>query len=137
MNEGSFLFENRQVRSWNGKLDEVISQNREPKSNLHDKIVPLQLQEETRTQGLPLSETILRRGSTRRFARRPIPFAKLSWILHSSTRVVPLSGSSVTPLNDVYLIANAVDGLSSGSYFYDHASESLELIEAWELSKRV
>ena len=129
MNEASSLLQKKQVRSWNEKLAEVSSQNREPKSNPHDKIVPLQLQEETRMQGLPLSETILRRGSTRRFARRPIPFAKLSWILHSSTRGVPLSGNSMTQFNDIYLIANAVDGLSSGSYFYDHANESLELLK--------
>jgi SagB-type dehydrogenase family enzyme len=129
MNEASSLLEKKQVKSWNEKLAEVSSQNREPKSDLHDKRVPLQLQEETRAQGLTLSETILRRGSTRRFARRPIPFAKLSWILHSSTRGVPLSGSSITQFNDIYLIANAVDSLSSGSYFYDQANESLELLK--------
>jgi SagB-type dehydrogenase family enzyme len=129
MNEASSLFEKKQVRSWNEKLAEVSSQYREPKSNPHDKIVPLQLQEEIRIQDLPLSETILRRGSTRRFARKPIPFAKLSWILHSSTRGVPRSGSSMTQFNDIYLIANAVDSLSSGSYFYDHANESLQLLK--------
>ncbi|MHB8566623.1 MAG: SagB/ThcOx family dehydrogenase [Nitrososphaerales archaeon] len=127
MNEASSLLQKTQVRSWNEKLAKVSLQNREPRSNPHDKLVPLQLQEETRMQGLPLSETILRRGSTRRFARRPIPFAKLSWILHSSqTGGVPLSGSSITRFNDIYLIANAVDGLPSGSYFYDYVDESLE-----------
>jgi SagB-type dehydrogenase family enzyme len=130
MNEASSLLQKEQVRSWNEKLADVSSQEREPRSNPHDKIVPLQLQEETRMRGLPLSETILRRGSTRRFARRPIPFVKLSWILHSSrTGGVPLSGSSTTRFNDIYLIASAVDGLSSGSYFYDHVNESLELLK--------
>jgi len=32
-------------------------------------------------------------------------------------------------LNEIYLIANAVDGLSSGSYFYDQANESLEQLK--------
>jgi Nitroreductase family len=59
MNEASSLLQKKQVRSWNGKLAEVSSQNRERRSNPYDKIIPLQLQDETRIQGLPLSETIL------------------------------------------------------------------------------
>ena len=53
MNEDSSLFEKKQVTSWNEKLAEVSLQNREPKSNPHDKIVALQLQEETRLKGPP------------------------------------------------------------------------------------
>jgi hypothetical protein len=41
MNEASSLLQKKQVRSWNGKLAEVSSRIREPKSNPHDKIVPL------------------------------------------------------------------------------------------------
>jgi SagB-type dehydrogenase family enzyme len=130
MNEASSLLQKEQVRSWNAKLVDVSSQEREPESIPHDKLVPLQLQEETRVQALPLSETILRRGSTRRFARKAIPFAKLSWILHSSrTGGVPLSGISMTRFNETYLISNAVDGLHSGSYFYDDVDESVKLLK--------
>ncbi|MDA4130708.1 MAG: SagB/ThcOx family dehydrogenase [Thaumarchaeota archaeon] len=129
MNEASSLSEREEVRSWTGKLAEICSRDRKSKGNSQNEIIPLQLQEDAGLQGLPLWETILRRGSTRRFARRPIPFAKLSWILHSSTRGVPLTDTSMIQSNEIYLIANAVDGLSSGSYYYDHAKESLELLK--------
>jgi len=73
---------------------------------------------------------ILRRGSTRRFAREPISFVQLSTILDRSVGGVaadfldPLG----TQLNDLYLIVNAVDDLPSGSYFFHREQRGLELL---------
>jgi SagB-type dehydrogenase family enzyme len=75
-----------------------------------------------------LERTILRRGSSRFFAREPMAFAALSTILDASMRPLPIdcleraSGS----LNDLYLIVNAVDGLEAGTYVFHPAQEALE-----------
>jgi len=77
-----------------------------------------------------LGDVILRRGSSRRFSHLAISQDQLSTILYSSTRGVPLDflkegGSSV----DIYLIANAVDGLAPGHYFYNQHANSLERLD--------
>jgi SagB-type dehydrogenase family enzyme len=68
-----------------------------------------------------LKETILWRGSTRKFARDNISLSALKTILYSSTRGVPLDilKGEERSLVDVYFIANAVDGLIPGAYFYN------------------
>jgi SagB-type dehydrogenase family enzyme len=82
---------------------------------------------------LSIGDVILRRGSTRRFSRSAaIPKSHLSTILYSSTRGVPLDfldGEPGSSLLDIYLIANAVDGLSSGRYFYDRERNLLKQLE--------
>ncbi|WP_431753773.1 SagB/ThcOx family dehydrogenase [Nitrososphaera sp.] len=74
-----------------------------------------------------LGDVILRRGSSRRFSHSAISQAQLSAILYSSTRGIPLDfleekASSV----DVYFMANAVEGLTPGRYFYNRQSGSFE-----------
>jgi SagB-type dehydrogenase family enzyme len=74
---------------------------------------------------------ILRRGSARRFARDAISFAQLSTILDCSTGGVPadfLEPSGVQ-LNDLYLIVNAVEGISSGAYVFNRERRGLELLK--------
>jgi SagB-type dehydrogenase family enzyme len=73
-------------------------------------------------------DVILRRGSTRRFARIPITLDQLSRTLQYATR--PLSTDFAGPLNDLYLIVNAVDGLEPGAYFYHRDNGSLELLKS-------
>jgi SagB-type dehydrogenase family enzyme len=74
-----------------------------------------------------LGDVILRRGSTRRFSRSTISRHHLSAILYSSTRGVPLDfKKDQESLVDVYLIANAVEGITPGHYFYNRYTSSLE-----------
>ncbi len=79
---------------------------------------------------LSIGDVILRRGSSRRFAHSAaICKDSLMTILYNSTRGVPLDFLSAelgSSLIDVYLIANAVHGLSSGRYFYDRKQNSLK-----------
>ena len=66
-----------------------------------------------------IEAVILRRGSARRFARRPIALAELSAMLRAATRGIPFDGGGDgMALADPYLIVNAVDGLPPGSYAY-------------------
>jgi SagB-type dehydrogenase family enzyme len=86
---------------------------------------------------LSLAETILLRGSSRKFSRQPISFVQLSNILHYSTRGVPLDFLDSKTVNDnqknstidIYLIVNDVKGLQTGAYFFDHYNESLEQLK--------
>ena len=95
-------------------------------------VVPLALGDSGSWSPTPLEEVIRRRGSTRRFDYVPIDYAKLSILLSASTGPIRVDycppGSA--PLNDVYLIVNAVEGLPSGTYVYHREGRSLELLRA-------
>ncbi len=85
-----------------------------------------------------LAETILLRGSSRKFSRQPISFTQLSNIIHYSTRGVPLDFLESKSDNynnenstiDIYLIVNDVEGLQAGAYFFDHNNETLEQLKS-------
>ena len=85
-----------------------------------------------------LGDVILRRGSTRRFSHSAISKDQLLTILYSSTRGVPLDilgeGESIV---DIYFIANAVDRLAPGHYYYDRRANLLvQLDSKKELASR-
>ena len=74
----------------------------------------------------PLEKTIIRRGSTRKFSLEPITFDQLSTILNHATSKTNADFTSQESLSDIYIIANAVDGLESGSYYFVKEKNSLE-----------
>jgi SagB-type dehydrogenase family enzyme len=82
--------------------------------------------------GAGLGEVILRRGSTRRFARSSVTFTHLTNILRTATQGVPVDflGASLDSLIDVYFIANAVDGLPGGAYYFERATDSVAQLKA-------
>jgi Nitroreductase family len=64
-----------------------------------------------------IEAVILRRGSTRRFARAPLPRGALRWAIAAATRPVP--GDFVPPqvtLLEHLLAVHAVEGLTPGAY---------------------
>ncbi len=139
MNEASSLSNKEEVKSWNEKLSDVVPSRDREESNTsgkRNKLTLLQVQKEGMDQSLSLSEAVLLRGSTRRFARKSIPIERLSLIIHASTRGVPLDfptfgkmKKAESTFTDIYLIANAVDGLESGSYFFNISKNSLEQLK--------
>ena len=78
---------------------------------------------------LGLGETILRRGSTRRFARAAIRAEELQAIAESARMNWR---ADFAPIIDVYLIVNAVDRMTPGAYFFDREARAFELIRAGE-----
>ena len=80
----------------------------------------------------PVETVILRRGSTRTFAREPIGLAELSTILRASTRGIQ-GDWSARP--DLYLIVHAVDGLDPGTYVLDREGEKLALLQAGDFRR--
>ena len=77
-----------------------------------------------------IEQVILRRGSSRKFARVPVSFAQLSTTLHRATRGIPADflDPPGAMLNDLYLSVNAVDGLPAGAYVFRRDRDALELL---------
>jgi SagB-type dehydrogenase family enzyme len=79
---------------------------------------------------------IVRRGSTREFARDPISFADLSTILRSATRGTSSDFAAPgSPLVDVYAIVHAVDGLEPGTYAFDRGRDALALLRSGDFRR--
>ncbi len=112
-----------EVSAWRGILTSQSPQVQGP-------FYPLQTPEESALASSKLGETILRRSSTRRFAREPISYAQFNAILNHSTRGVPTDflGPGGASLLHIYTIVNAVEGLTSGCYFFSPQRQGLELL---------
>jgi SagB-type dehydrogenase family enzyme len=78
-----------------------------------------------------IEQVILRRGSARRFAREPITLAQLSTLLDRATRGIPADflGGPDEQLNELYVIANAVEGVAAGAYYFQRARRALECLK--------
>ncbi len=128
MNNASSLTSVEEVRSWTEKIAKsfprVISDGSENRVKIN--LIPLETSSGD-NRDLILTETVLQRVSTRRFARKSIPLTKISEILRASTSGVPLVREST--IADVYLIANAVESLPLGSYFFNRAENGLEQLK--------
>jgi SagB-type dehydrogenase family enzyme len=72
-----------------------------------------------------IEQVILRRGSSRQFAREPITLEQLQTVLETSTRRI---WPEFALLNDLYLIVNAVDGLVPGAYYFHTDTAELEFL---------
>ncbi len=77
--------------------------------------------------GLGLGETILRRGSTRVFAREAIDASELATILAVSSSHPRIDFPRLT---ETYLFIHAVNGLEPGAYYYRRETGAFELLKA-------
>ena len=76
-----------------------------------------------------LGQTILRRGSTRAFARDAITAEELATIMAASSAH---PRADFPRLTDTYLIVNAVSEMESGAYYYNRVERAFELLKAGE-----
>lgn len=79
-----------------------------------------------------IEEVILRRGSSRRFSSDAITRGQLEVMLEVATAPIP---SDAPVLTQPYLIANAVEGLDSGTYAYNRGERRLELLKTGEFRR--
>lgn len=77
-----------------------------------------------------LEATITKRGSTRKFSHDPISLAQFLAVLGRSTRGFPADFQADI---DMYLIANAVDGLEPGAYFFNLQAGTFEILKQGNL----
>jgi SagB-type dehydrogenase family enzyme len=102
-----------------------------PKNVPAGPVVPLLSSSDTEMLRDPIEQVILRRGSSRKFARTSISLTQLSTILHQATQGVPADflNASASQLNHLYLIVNAVEGLIPGAYAFDRERGVLECLK--------
>ena len=128
LNRASKLTSKQEIEEWINNahrhhqlLSTTSHRFQEKGANNDDNVIfiPNELEEDIKNSR-SLKETILWRGSSRRFAGTDISLSALKTILYSSTRGVPMDifreGSSVI---EIYFIANGVDSLTPGAYFYN------------------
>ncbi len=122
-NEASQLRSKSETESWRKSLN--LSKRTVPPTT---SAFPLQASKEDPSP--PLDEVVLLRGSTRKFAREPISFDHLSRIIRASATNIPLDFlPDNETLIDFYFIANDVQGLPPGSYFYNVNKNSVEQLK--------
>jgi SagB-type dehydrogenase family enzyme len=124
MHAASSLDSPAEVAAWRGHSPQI---NLLPPTGPFVEIQPLSDAEMPRDS---IEQVILRRGSSRKFARTPISMAQLSTLLDRTTRGV--SADFLDPvgsqLNQLYLIVHAVDGLESGAYVFHRDRGLLECL---------
>jgi SagB-type dehydrogenase family enzyme len=125
MHDASSLASEEEVAQWREKLP-IFS----PSAPAGEEVRLQPLSQEERPADT-IEEVILRRGSTRTFdPAAAITLAQLSTILDRATRGLPadflVDGAQ---LNDIYLIAHAVEGLAPGAYFFHRERKTLELLK--------
>ena len=84
-----------------------------------------------------IEQVIIRRGSTRKFARAPISQTQLSILLQAATGTIPadfLDGAD-RHLNDLYVIVNDVEDVAPGGYVYLPDQHALKLLRQGNFRK--
>jgi SagB-type dehydrogenase family enzyme len=127
MHEASKLRSIQEVTKW-VNTDFKIEQNRSTQVSILESIPLLPA---NYSNSPSLSKTILQRGSSRKFSHKSISFEQLSNILLSSTGTLPLDFTKGAEISttEAYFIANDVEGLSRGSYYFNRVSKSLDLLK--------
>lgn len=124
MHEASCLTSPEEVHAYTASSSDAVT------TESKAKLISLPKTGDSEQPSDSIEEVILRRGSTRRFAQVPITVAELSTMLERATRGIPADflQTSGTTLNHLYLIANSVEGLANGSYYYHREQHALELL---------
>ena len=124
MHEASSLAAEEEAVGWRGRTPATII------SGPAGPTFPLSPDPDNHTSQGSIERVIVRRGSTRQFVHRSITFAQLSTALHGATRGI--RADFLEPdgamLNQLYLIVNAVGGLSPGAYVFERERNALELL---------
>ncbi len=118
MHDSSSLASNQEVSAWRRPMNQRSQTIKNP----------IKLGDEIKSNE-SLEQTIIKRGSTRRFSHESISREQLSTILKKSTKGFISDFEENHTLSDIYLIVNAVDGIKQGAYFYDKENNSLEMIQ--------
>src|SRR6202521_4353419 len=130
MHAASSLNSAEEVAAWRGRtpLDPTRIASLPPPAGPIIQLTPLSDAEMPRD---PIEQVILRRGSSRQFARTPISLTQLSTMLDRATRGIPADFLNPfgSQLNHLYLLVHAVEGLESGAYVFHRDHRVLECLK--------
>lgn len=124
MHEASSLEKEEEVVSWRAQSAKVP-----PPRQPVGRLFPLRPLSDHEMPEDTIEAVIRRRGSTRQFTHDTIGFDQLSTMLVQATRGFLSDFMDAGPLNDIYLIVNAVDGIPSGAYVFHRDRLAIELLE--------
>jgi SagB-type dehydrogenase family enzyme len=82
--------------------------------------------------GKPLETVLRRRGSVRDFSARAVPVTTLAAILERTAAPIP---ADVPPCNEIFVIANAVEGIEPGVYRF-RPLDGFELVRAGSFRRK-
>lgn len=129
MHEASSLASEEEVAAWRGEAPRN-DRRRRAEEGKEPRFFPLQPLGDDEIPQDKIEEVVIRRGSTRQFARESITFAQLSTMLDRATHGIPADFlSPAQSLNDLYLIVHAVDDIPPGAYVYRRDDCALELLK--------
>ena len=129
IHSASSLEHGEEVTRWRGVLVP------RPEPDVLGELFPLRPLAEADWPTEPLESVILRRGSTRRFdVSRSLTFEELSTALAVATASIPADfrEDPESSLLNLYVIAQAVEGLPPGAYYLRRAERALELLKQGE-----
>ncbi|MGZ8530929.1 MAG: SagB/ThcOx family dehydrogenase [Candidatus Binatia bacterium] len=136
MHEASSLESEDEVVQWRAASDSHSLAQDDRRTNGKRRF-PLQVPSDDELPSETIEDVIVRRGSTRRFARESITFGQLSMLLDRATRGILAdflhAGDS---LNRLYLIVHAVDDLAPGAYVYRRDLHALELLKEGDFRRQ-
>ncbi|MGH7871659.1 MAG: SagB/ThcOx family dehydrogenase, partial [Candidatus Binatia bacterium] len=141
MHEASSLENEAEVEAWRkAKSEGAISAEGERIKNegrTKKQLFPLQLLDGAELPPDTIEDVIVRRGSTRAFSHESISFAALSNMIDRATCGTDKDflGPEEAPLNGIYLIVHAVDGVPSGAYVFRRERRALELLKAGDFRR--
>ncbi len=125
MHAGSSL-STSEVAEWRGQPI------RRDQSRSSGDLIPLRPRTDTELSDLTIESVIERRRSNRHYDRAtPLPFELFSTVLTMASHGtrMDVANPAESPLHDVYLIVNNVEGIVPGSYFYHRDSQAIELLQ--------
>jgi hypothetical protein len=138
MHAASSLANAAEVIAWRGGREKaegerIKDESRKPKyeEGNGEQLIELQPLNDDEIPRDTIEDVIVRRGSTREFAREAITFAELSTMLDRATRGIKTDflDDAQEALNEIFVIAHAVDGLPAGAYVYRRDRRALELLK--------
>ena len=135
MHEASSLESADEVVQWRAASDNLNGVHHDRSTN--GRLVFLQALSDDDMPTDTIEEVIVRRGSTRQFARQSISFGQLSVLLGRATRGISADFLSTgDSFNQLYLIVHAVDDLASGAYVYRRDLHALELLKEGDFRRQ-
>jgi SagB-type dehydrogenase family enzyme len=128
LHRASSLMSETEVRAW--RQSAAAGPIGQPADQLSDQNARY-LPEKQEVSTALLGQAILRRGSTRRFARTPMSYDQFGAILSCSTKPVPADflAPGESSLLGYYIIVNAVEGLAQGAYYFSPEDRRLSLLK--------
>ena len=122
IHESSYLNSSREITNWTS-MKNKWNLNSYNEKKIYNNVVDI-------TNKYNLGDLILQRGSTRRFSKKPITITQLQNILYLVSINIPFDFiTDEQSLIDIYFIANSVNNLQSGKYYYNKLENKIEELE--------